>query len=170
MRLFLQEAGREYDLNRDLTPYRSLTPALKARFQGVCAYCGLPPAKWVEEHLVPMNRASVGLHSWGNVVPACKGCNDLKASGPWAEQPLLTPGRRTVIADYVEEYRYEPDVAELRLVLEKLYQLADSQTRALVSFGLVASRPYIAGLHARPLVVDASEGPLDHDGGPTLQR
>ena len=38
------------------------------------------------------------------------------------------------------EYGYDPDVTELRVVLGKSYELADRQTRALVEFGLVASR------------------------------
>ncbi len=39
---------------------------------------------------------------------------------------------------------------ELKIVMAKLYELADQQTRALVEFGLVASRPYIAGMHTSP--------------------
>ena len=101
----------------------------------------------VEEHLVPINRKSVGLHAWGNIVPACKPCNDVKAAGSWADHPCLDSARRDAIAAYISEYGYDPDVAELRVVLGKLYSLADGQTRALVDFGLVASRPYIAGLH-----------------------
>jgi hypothetical protein len=58
--------------------------------------------------------------------------------------------RRIAITAYIEEYHYAPDVTELQIVLEKLYELADRQTRALVDFGLVASRPYIAGLHTPP--------------------
>ena len=58
------------------------------------------------------------------------------------------PRRRSPprIEAYVAEYNYNPDVSELRTVLERLYSLSDTQTRALVESGLVASRPYIAGL------------------------
>ena len=78
VRLFLQEAGRQYDANRGYPRFGSMPPALLARFKNACAYCGAPPPL-VEEHLVPINRTSVGLHAWGNIVPACKVCNDLKA-------------------------------------------------------------------------------------------
>jgi hypothetical protein len=98
---------------------------------------------------MPINRAS-GLHAWGNIVPACKTCNDIKRHLPWADHPQLDDTRRAVIAQYIADYNYDPDVTELRTVLERPYNLADSQTRALVDFGLVASRPYIAGLYARP--------------------
>jgi hypothetical protein len=149
VRLFLQEAGRQYDSNRGYPKFGSMTPALIGRFDGSCAYCGEPPPpKLVEEHLVAINRVSVGLHAWGNIVPACKTCNDIKRDKAWSEHPLLDDDRRRRILDYVAEYRYNPDVTELRAVLERLYSLSDSQTRALVEFGLVASRPYIAGLHA----------------------
>ncbi len=146
VRLFLQETGLQYDVNRGLTPFRRMTPELVARFGGTCAYCGTATVA-VEEHLVPMNRGAVGLHAWGNIVPACKSCNDIKGGKPWYEHPKLDPRRHEAIASYVTEYGYAPDVTELRIVLSKLYELADKQTRALVDFGLVASRPHIAGMH-----------------------
>jgi hypothetical protein len=159
VRLFLQEAGREYDANRGYPRFGSMTADLVARFGGCCAYCGEPPPPTlVEEHLVPMNRQSVGLHAWGNVVPACKPCNDVKAGHPWLSHPRLDPVRRAAIEGYVSEFGYDPDVAELRIVLGKLYELADRQTRALVDFGLVASRPYIAGMHVSPPVPSGPEG------------
>ena len=148
VRLFLQEAGRQYDTNRGLTPYSSLTDELKARFHYSCAYCGSPPPiELVEEHLVPINRTSAGLHSWGNIVPACKECNRKKRDNPWEQHPELNAQRREAIKAYIAEYRYSPNVTELSIVLKKLYELADLQTRALVDFALVASRPYIAALH-----------------------
>lgn len=151
VRLFLQEAGRQYDSNRGYPKFGSMTPALIERFDGRCAYCGEPPPpKLVEEHLVPINRASVGLHAWGNVVPACKICNDIKRHLPWADHPQLDDARHAAITKYIVDYAYDPDVRELQTVLERLYRLADSQTRALVDFGLVASRPYLAGLHRAP--------------------
>lgn len=149
VRLFLQEAGLQYDANRGLAPFRRMTSELIARFGGNCAYCGTT-APLVEEHLVPINRTSVGLHAWGNVVPACKECNDRKSGNPWETHPMLDKSRRAAIGDYIDGYGYDPDVGELRIVLGKLYELADRQTRALVDFGLVASRPYIAGLHTAP--------------------
>jgi hypothetical protein len=160
VRLFLQEAGRQYDANRGYPKFSSMTPDLIARFGGACAYCGGPPPL-VEEHLVPINRTSVGLHAWGNIVPACKACNDTKAGNAWESHPRLDDIRRAAIRTYISEYRYMPDVEQLRVVLGKLYELADRQTRALVDFGLVASRPYIDGLHGAPGV---SEDPPERVG------
>ena len=94
-----------------------------------------------------MNQASVGLHAWGNIVPACKGCNDVKGANPWAAHPRLDEVRRVAISNYISEFAYGPDIDELKVVMTKLYELADQQTRALIGFGLVASKPYIAGMH-----------------------
>lgn len=149
VRLFLQEAGRQYDANRGYPRFGSMPPELIGRFGNKCAYCGGPPPL-VEEHLVPINRSAVGLHAWGNIVPACKSCNDIKTDTAWEAHPKLNGPRKAKISAYVADYGYRPDTAELRLVLAKLYDLADRQTRALVEFGLVASRPYIAGLHVPP--------------------
>ena len=148
VRLFLQEAGRRYDLNRGLTPYSAMTDDLKERFGNACAYCGVPfsEVSLVEEHLVPINRSSAGLHSWGNIVPACRECNRLKADHPWDRHPRLNEARRAVIRDYIDEFHYAPNVKELLNVLDKLYGLSDQQTRGLVEFALWASRPYIDGL------------------------
>lgn len=63
---------------------------------------------------------------------------------------MLDADRRPTIKAYGEEYGYDPDVTELRVVLGKLYEWANVQTRALVDIGLFASRPYIAGLHTAP--------------------
>lgn len=167
VRLFLQEAGRQYDANRGHPRFGSMPPALLARFGNACAYCGAPPPL-VEEHLVPINRTAVGLHAWGNIVPACKACNDVKAGNSWENHPKLDDARRDRIAAYVTEYGYDPDVTELRVVLGKLYELADRQTRALVDFGLVASRPYIAGLHTPPPLTSALDDELEDAASPPV--
>jgi 5-methylcytosine-specific restriction endonuclease McrA len=46
--------------------------------QGVCHYCGgkFPPSELTMDHLVPIVRG--GKTSRGNVVPACKECNNRK--------------------------------------------------------------------------------------------
>jgi 5-methylcytosine-specific restriction endonuclease McrA len=47
-----------------------------ARDRGVCQYCG----QWGDtlDHVVPRSRG--GQHSWGNVVLACRRCNNRKGS------------------------------------------------------------------------------------------
>ncbi len=98
-----------------------------------------------------MNRILVGLHSWGNIVPACKDCNSAKTpmdnrGEPWQSHPTLDPKRIANIEKYIKKYRYAPVIEELKLVMEKLYRLTDGHTRSLVNFSVVAARPFIAGL------------------------
>jgi 5-methylcytosine-specific restriction endonuclease McrA len=63
---------------------KKLKARLLAEFESSCAYCGIPvgegKAEAVIDHLVPMNKTSVGLHQLGNLVLACDACNSSKAS------------------------------------------------------------------------------------------
>lgn len=128
-----------------------MTPELLAQFDNACAYCKAPPE--VEDHLVPRNRTSGGLHSWGNVVPSCRRCNGLKRGRLW-EQHLASLGlspehadaARERISDYVTRYRYAPDMRMILPVLAGLYTLADQQTRGLVKFALAATEPHLASM------------------------
>ncbi|MFB4265301.1 HNH endonuclease [Nonomuraea sp. GTA35] len=50
------------------------------RFQGRCAYCGLPPRPGEvleQDHVVPLSRG--GAHSEENILPACDTCNVRKS-------------------------------------------------------------------------------------------
>ena len=134
--LFLQEAGAQYDRARGLQPYRSMTPEVLLWFDGVCAYCAAP---WeVEEHLVPRNRRAGGLHSWGNVVPACRPCNRAKMARSWSEHLAAVAGvaqaeRQGRIRDFIQHHRYAPNTSALIPLLEDLYATADRQARDLVT-------------------------------------
>ena len=54
--------------------------AVQAAFQDGCGYCrrALEPDRASVEHLDGMNRFRVGLHIPGNVIVACKRCNNAK--------------------------------------------------------------------------------------------
>ena len=60
---------------------------------GLCAYCGqrFAPKALTMDHIVPVARG--GRSTRGNVVPACKPCNN--------EKKLLTPAERLLIAQRV---------------------------------------------------------------------
>nr|BFE63329.1 hypothetical protein GCM10020063_078550 [Dactylosporangium thailandense] len=53
VRMFLEQAGRQYDQNRGFPLSGSMTPSLRARFGDSCAYCGAA-VKLVAEHVVPI--------------------------------------------------------------------------------------------------------------------
>lgn len=146
VRLFLEQAGLQYDVDRDLRPFKGRDRELLERFRNRCAYCGGDGGgkRLVIEHMVPMNRTHAGLDAWGNVVPACTVCNYEKSGAmQWREHPELNDERRAALEKYVEDYRYSPDVEELKVVLEKLYELSDKHTRSLIEFSIIAARPFL---------------------------
>ena len=59
--------------------------------RGVCAYCNqhFEPARLTMDHVVPVARG--GKSQKGNVVPACKSCNNKKKLMTPAEQLLMKP-------------------------------------------------------------------------------
>jgi 5-methylcytosine-specific restriction endonuclease McrA len=62
---------------------------LARRYRGMCAYCGIRPYEHLD-HVVPLIRG--GVHSIGNLLPACAPCNLTK--GPrlladWRHRPPL---------------------------------------------------------------------------------
>ncbi|OLC18376.1 MAG: HNH endonuclease [Deltaproteobacteria bacterium 13_1_40CM_68_24] len=59
--------------------------------RGICGYCGkmVPPRSLTMDHLVPVARG--GRSARGNVVAACKECNNRKKLMTPAEQLLMKP-------------------------------------------------------------------------------
>ena len=93
-----------------------------------CCYCDadLAAGRPAQDHLVPMNKTSLGLHAWGNVVPACQDCNASKHGGEWHAYLVNRAGtsaaeRYKRVSDFVKHYRYEPDPNDLRDTAEELY-------------------------------------------------
>lgn len=58
---------------------------LLTKFNYSCCYCEtkLTTATMEKDHLIPMNKEYVGLHAWGNLVPACSLCNSNKRGKDW---------------------------------------------------------------------------------------
>ncbi len=78
LRTFLQEMGVLYDQERGLTPYngRSHFVDVKTFFGDRCCYCGVefgPALSAVQDHLVPINKANLGLHALGECRPCLSG-------------------------------------------------------------------------------------------------
>lgn len=55
--------------------------AIKAAYKQCCAYCGKKPRRLEQDHIIAMVRG--GVHTMGNIVPACRSCNARK----WANMP-----------------------------------------------------------------------------------
>ena len=142
LRIFLQEMGEAYDDRRGRTPYRGGKDFIEVKtfFENKCCYCGVEfsatvPA--VQDHLVPMNKTELGLHAWGNVVPACHGCNAKKQGRDWRDFIIQRAGenageRHSRMKSFVEEYAYNPTL-DLREVAAELYDEVGPVAMSLIT-------------------------------------
>ena len=130
LRIFLQQMGAAYDEERGLPPYQGTRhfSEVRAFFDERCCYCGadLQPNRVAQDHLIPMNKVSLGLHAWGNVVPACQDCNARKQGREWHAYLVQRAGadaseRYQRVTEFVAKYKYAPDLTDLREVAEELY-------------------------------------------------
>lgn len=124
VRLFLQDLGKAYDLERGLSAYtdRRDFPTVKAYFGDRCCYCG-EETTLVQDHLIGLNKDSGGLHAWGNVVPACQPCNARKHGREWRDFLLEDAGaggpeRHKRIQAFIKHHAYAPDVDVSRVARE----------------------------------------------------
>ena len=83
IRIFLQDVGKFYDKARGYEafgPKKNQKEELLDYFDSQCCFCGceINTRTLSQDHLIPMNKISLGLHSWGNVVPCCNDCNNKK--------------------------------------------------------------------------------------------
>jgi len=88
--MFLHELSRRISQNwRIAVDGEEYERLVRERFNNRCPYCSCDLAKTtpVIEHLDGMNRYRVGLHVPGNVLVACKRCNNEKRR----EDSLLVP-------------------------------------------------------------------------------
>ncbi len=124
--------GAYYDEARGFDKFRptkNQKEQLLDFFDGCCAFCGriMTSANFSQDHLVPMNKDRLGLHAWGNVIPACKECNAEKLHDSWKEflgkksRGETLEGRKKRIESFVKEMRYEPDLG-LNNFAGNLYQ------------------------------------------------
>jgi hypothetical protein len=142
LRIFLQEMGAAYDEERARPPYRGGRhfDEVKRYFDGRCCYCDAEfsltsPA--VQDHLIPMNKADLGLHAWGNIVPACPSCNATKQRKDWRDFIIERAGphageRHARVKSFLDEYGYKPSF-ELRDVAEELYEEVGSIAMTLIA-------------------------------------
>ena len=132
IRIFLQDVGKFYDEVRGLDPFRpkrGQKQELLEAFGHQCCYCGEPidENSLSQDHLIPMNKASLGLHAWGNVVPCCKDCNNEKQQTDWkkflAKKTVVSKRRKRVaqIQKFVRDKAYDPNL-NLHEYADNLYQ------------------------------------------------
>jgi len=79
----------------------------KDYFLNSCAYCS-EPNDLVIEHIIPINRASLGEHRLGNLIPSCKSCNSKKADKNYLDFLSGQPDKIERIEQYMESRNYVP--------------------------------------------------------------
>ena len=131
IRIFLQDVGKFYDNARGLEPFVPKVgqkDQLLEFFDHACCFCNAPLTRksLSQDHLIPMNKNSLGLHAWGNVVPCCKACNNEKQQKPWREFLCLKAGsdadqRIAVIEAFVSKMNYDPNL-NLHDYADNLYE------------------------------------------------
>ena len=133
--------GSAYDEERGFVPYNAKHfPEVRDFFGKRCCYCGdtLELSRTAQDHLIPMNKSSLGLHAWGNVVPACTDCNAQRQGKEW--HSFLVRRARTDAAEryervqeFVTKFRYAPKPENLRKVAEDLYSEVGTVAMALIA-------------------------------------
>lgn len=131
IRIFLQDVGKFYDTERGFEPF---SPKVKQKdellefFKHQCCFCGttIDRKSLSQDHLIPMNKSSLGLHAWGNVVPCCAACNNEKQQREWREFILYKAGpqaeeRTKLIEDFVSLKNYDPNL-NLHDYADNLYE------------------------------------------------
>src|SRR5439155_19110045 len=118
LRIFLQEMGAAYDEERGRPTYKGGRhfDEIKEFFGHRCCYCGIEFATGtpaVQDHLVPMNKADLGLHAWGNIVPSCQACNAKKQRKDWRDFIIeraeeAAAERHARVRAFLAEYEYSP--------------------------------------------------------------
>lgn len=141
LRIFLQAMGAAYDEERGLQPYGGAkdVATIKEFFGGRCCYCdvGLTAGATAQDHLIPMNKTGLGLHAWGNVVPACGPCNAKKQGGDWRDFIIERAGphaaeRHARMKAFLDQYGYKPS-HDLRDVAEELYEEVGAIAMTLIN-------------------------------------
>ena len=131
IRIFLQDVGKFYDQARGFEPFGpkvAQKDELLDFFDGECCFCGTPIDKksLSQDHLIPMNKSSLGLHAWGNVVPCCSPCNNQKQQKPWQQFIEIKAGDKSMerikrIEKFVQLKNYDPAL-NLHEFADNLYE------------------------------------------------
>lgn len=131
IRIFLQDVGKFYDEARGLdifVPKAAQKDELLSFFDYKCCFCGAEINRQTlsQDHLIPMNKTSLGLHAWGNVVPCCRDCNNEKQQKGWEIFIKIKAGdqvdsRTKRIKEFVASKNYDPDL-NLHDYADNLYE------------------------------------------------
>ena len=94
----------------------------KTYFMNKCAYCGAE-TELVVDHAIPINKAKLGEHRIGNLVPSCNDCNVKKGSQDYSEYLNGDDEKRRTIETYMDGKNYVPlgNNEQVRKILDLAY-------------------------------------------------
>ncbi len=92
-------------------------------FGSKCAYCGSSGDLEIE-HAIPINKAKLGEHHIGNIIPSCKECNSKKGAKTYIEYLGSDNDRIEFIKKYMADKKYVPigDNKEITEILDQAYE------------------------------------------------
>lgn len=95
----------------------------KDYFSNQCAYCGAS-GDLVIDHVIPINKAFLGEHRLGNLIPSCRSCNSTKSDKNYHDFLSGQPNRIEKIEQYMDSRNYVPlgDNKQVAMILEMAYQ------------------------------------------------
>jgi hypothetical protein len=159
LRIFLQRVGKYYD---ELRGFDEFKPTLKQKqevlnfFNERCCYCNLKidVLTMTIDHLIPMNKESLGLHAWGNGVSCCRNCNAQKHFKKWETYlgkictPIQYARREVKIKAFLAKYKYEPNL-KLEIIANNLYQDVGAVAMALIDLRFKQAEDVINRIHQK---------------------
>lgn len=143
--------------------------AVIADFGHGCAYCGAG-GELVMDHVIAINKQSLGEHRIGNLVPACRPCNTRKAEQDFEVFLSHDLPRTQAIKAHMAKHGYAPigENDRLRQIIELAHQdlrhLADRYVtiiNTLMSDEDIAASPMLAS----PLRRDPEDSPAARPDG-----
>ena len=95
----------------------------KNYFSNQCAYCGAE-GDLVIDHVIPINKVSLGEHRLGNLIPGCRSCNSKKADKNYRDFLDGQQDRIEKIEKYMESRNYVPlsDNGQIAMILDMAYK------------------------------------------------
>ena len=162
LRIFLQEMGAAYDEERGRSPYRGTKDQfaeIRDFFGQRCCYCGVEfsgSSPVNQDHLIPMNKTDLGLHAWGNVVPACQACNNARQRTDWRDyiiESLKTWRKKNAAMVLSTQSIDATDAAYIRCVRSRPYIEINWLTP---SFNPGSTMPPLRELAPHPIVSPSS--------------
>jgi 5-methylcytosine-specific restriction endonuclease McrA len=101
---------------------------VKVEFDHTCAYCGREGEVQMD-HAIPINRAALGEHRLGNLVPACPNCNSKKSGKDFRVFLADAPARIAAIEAHMAKHDYTP-LGDHKMV-KSILEMAHADVRHL---------------------------------------